>query len=473
MRKFGGQPGHEGKTRELVTPGRVDERVEHLPDCCGCGHEFDGSEQRVGDPVIHQQWELPVIGPLVFEHQRLRQACPGCGKATLAALSAGAGSGLGPRLDAHIAMLEVFAVPASTGAIDNAIMRMSAVLADPWTELREAIRKAQVVHADETTWRLAGAQQWLWVAASSLLACYRIDPTRSQQAAKALLGEDIGGLVVSDRYADYHFLDVLQQQLCWSHAIRQLVEVSQRPGATGRPEKQLVTLARAVIAAHRAYLEHDHDAQWLTDQLALLRKQIADLLEACATGRHAPTARFAAGLLDEYEALWTFCDVPELAIDPTNNAEERAMRHAVLIRKIQGGTQPDRGSRRVKRIQSVRETCPLQDRRVLAWLTDATNAAHHRQPIPTLLPPPPPKARDLPAIAQPRHTPAAPRPHTMEPRPRPRHPVNAYRRTGSVSATRPKHGWLHDTSCDHRSSIEPRRRACSSKIRSSTYPAMK
>lgn len=402
MRSSGGQPGHEGKTRELVAPERVDERVGHLPDCCGCGHEFDGSEERVGDPVVHQQWELPVIVPLVFEHQRLRLRCPACQRTTLARLSAGAGSGFGPRLDAHIAMLagvfrlsrdqvrqivvEVFGIPACTGSIDNALMRMSAVLADPWAELREAIRKAAVVHADETTWRLQGAQQWLWVAASALLACYRIDPSRSQAAAKALLGEDFGGFVVTDRYAGYHFLDVLQQQLCWCHVIRQLVEVSQRSGATGRRGEQLVELARDVIAAHRAFLTDGHDAQSLSARLAPLRAQIRVLLQQCAAGRHTRTANFAAGLLEEYEALWTFCDVPELAIDPTNNAAERAVRHAVLMRKLQGGSQSDRGSRWVERIQSVRETRRLQQRPILAWLVHAATAAHHGLQVPTLLP---------------------------------------------------------------------------------------
>lgn len=404
MKRSGGQPGHEGRTRELVAPERVDERAAHLPDSCGCGHEFDGSEQQVGDPVVHQQWELAVIRPLVVEHARLRLACPACGKATLASLTAGAGSGFGPRLDAHIAMLagvfrlsredvrrtvvEVFGIPASTGSIDSAIMRMSAVLADPWAELREAVQQADVVHADETTWRLAGAQQWLWAAATALTACYRIDPSRSQQAAKALLGEDFGGFVVSDRYVGYHFLDVLQQQLCWCHVIRQLVEVSQRPGASGRRGKQLVKLARAVIAAHREYLADEHDADWLAARLKPLREQIRGLLEQCAAGRHARTARFATGLLDEYDALWTFCDVAsELDIDPTNNVAERAVRHAVLMRRIQGGTQSDRGSRWIERIQSVRETCRLQERPVLAWLTEAADAAHRGLPAPTLAPP--------------------------------------------------------------------------------------
>ncbi len=402
FRKTGGQPGHDGKTREMVAPERVDERREHLPERCGCGHVFTGGEQRVGDPVLHQQYELPVIRPLVFEHARVRLGCPGCGRASLAELPGAALAGFGPRLDAHIAMLagvfrlsrdqvrqvvvEVFGVPACKGSIDNSIMRMSRVLADPWAELAHAIQQAEVVHADETTWRLAGAQQWLWVAAAALVACYRIDPSRSQKAAKALLGENFGGFVVSDRYAGYHFLDILQQQLCWCHVIRQLVEVSQRDGNAGRRGKKLVKLAREVISVHRVYLEDDRGPAWLAAQLAPLRDGIAVLLKECAAGRHIRTANFAAGLLAEYDALWTFADVPDLQIDTTNNAAERAVRHAVLMRKIQGGTQSDQGSRWIERIQSVRETCRLQQRPVLEWLTRAASAAHRGLPPPTLLP---------------------------------------------------------------------------------------
>jgi transposase len=402
MRKSGGQPGHAGKTRAPAGPERVDERVVHLPERCACGYVFRGHEQQLGDPVLHQQWELPPIRPLVCEHARVRLRCPACARATLARPPGACLSGYGPRLEAHIAMLagvfrlsrdqvrqvvvEVFGVPASKGAVDNALMRTSALLADPWSELRAAVRKAAVVHADETSWRLAGAQQWLWVAAAALVACYRIDPARSQQAAKALLGEDFGGFVVSDRYAGYHFLDVLQQQLCWCHVIRQLVELSERGGASGRRGTKLVALARRVIGAHRAFLEDGHEPDWLAAELAPLRAQIRALLEQCAAGRHTRSANFARGLLDEYDALWTFADVPELCIDPTNNAAERAVRHAVLMRTLQGGTQCDRGSRWIERIQSIRETCRLQQRPVLDWLIEAVRAAHYGLPIPSLLP---------------------------------------------------------------------------------------
>ena len=182
--------------------------------------------------------------------QLLRLRCPCCGKPRLADLPAGVSwSAFAARLEAHIAMLagvyrlsrrqvrevvqEVFNIRISVGAVDAAIMRMSSDPEGPVGAVREYIQKAALVHADETGWRLPGAQQYLWLASSALAACFRIDPTRSARAAKELLGEEFGGFVVSDRYAGYHWLDVLQQQLCWCHVIRQLVEVSEREGATG------------------------------------------------------------------------------------------------------------------------------------------------------------------------------------------------------------------------------------------------
>lgn len=137
--------------------------------------------------MVHQKWELPPITPLVFEHRLWRLGCRCCGKSTLAALPYGVtGSAFGPRLEAHIAVLagvyrlprrhvadivrEVFGCPISVGAVDAAIMRISRVLADPWRELQDAVRQADAVHADETSWRLGGATNWLWVAATACCA---------------------------------------------------------------------------------------------------------------------------------------------------------------------------------------------------------------------------------------------------------------------------------------------------------------
>ena len=90
-------------------------------------------------------------------------------------------------------------------------------------------------------------------------------------------------------------------------------------------------------------------------------------------------------MLDRLRSLWIFCEVEGVPL--TNNPAERALRHAVIMRKIQLGTQSLQGNRWIERICSVRETCRLQERSVLAYLTEATIAHHNAQPVPSLVPP--------------------------------------------------------------------------------------
>jgi transposase len=410
QRKQGAQPGHEGATREPAEPEQLTAGpVDCLPQRCGCGHQFTGGEERVGKPVSHQQWDLPVIVPEVREWRRLRLGCPGCGKPALAELPAGVGqSPFGPRLHAHVAVLagvyrlsrekiaellrDTYGITVSVGAVDTMIRRVSRVLHDPWRELDEAIKVAEAVHADETTWLTKGDPCWLWTATTAALVCYRIDPRRTQEAAKRLLGADFGGFVTSDRYVGYHWLDVFQQQLCWAHLVRQMTALSERSGAPGQLGQQLLELTGEVFSCHRAHAPAltgaDHPDSpvlvALREQLKPLRDRFRTLLEQGAAADHAKTSRFCAGILEEYAALWTFCDVP--GVDPTNNDAERAMRHPVILRKISGGTQSDRGNRWIERILSVTETCRRQGRSAHQYLLDAITAHVHKRPIPTLVP---------------------------------------------------------------------------------------
>lgn len=409
-RKQGGQPGHEGASRPPAEPEQLTAGpVDCLPQRCGCGRHFTGAEERVGEPVGHQQWDLPLIVPEVREWRRLRLECPGCGRPALAELPAGVSvSAFGPRLHAHVAVLagvhrlsrekiveligESYGIELSTGAVDTMLRRVSRVLHDPWRELHEAIKLAEAVHADETTWLTKGDACWLWTATTALLVCYRIDPRRTQEAAKRLLGEDFGGFVTSDRYVGYHWLDVLQQQLCWAHAVRQLTELSERTGAPGKLGTRLLDIAGQVFAVHRQHVaalaaadRPDHPALVaLREQLAPLRERFRGLLEQGTRGRHLKTARFCDGLLEEYDALWTFCEVP--GVSPTNNDAERAMRGPVILRRISGGTQSERGNRWIERILSIIETCRRQGRSAHEYLHDAIDASLHGRPIPTLVP---------------------------------------------------------------------------------------
>jgi transposase len=81
--------------------------------------------------------------------------------------------------------------------------------------------------------------------------------------------------------------------------------------------------------------------------------------------------------------LWTFL---EQEVEPTNNASERALRHAVIWRKLSFGTQSEGGSRFVETMLTVIETCRQQSQKVFAYVTVAVQAHFARQPMPSLLP---------------------------------------------------------------------------------------
>ena len=74
-------------------------------------------------------------------------------------------------------------------------------------------------------------------------------------------------------------------------------------------------------------------------------------------------------------------------VEPTNNAGERSLRHAVIWRKLSFGTQSElAGSRFVETMLTVIETCRQQRRNAFAFVTAAVEAhlAHHSAP--SLLP---------------------------------------------------------------------------------------
>jgi transposase len=87
---------------------------------------------------------------------------------------------------------------------------------------------------------------------------------------------------------------------------------------------------------------------------------------------------FARTLEREMAHLWTF--VVEEGVKPTNNRAERALRFAVLWRRMMQGTYNEKGDRWVERILSVRETCRLRGVPTFPVLVDAVTCYFNGQP---------------------------------------------------------------------------------------------
>jgi transposase len=394
-RRQGGQPGHRGQHRPMVAnPNRVE---TYWPSQCdGCGAPV-GESDRVadGEPVCHQVSDIRVVVD-VCEHQRMRTRCK-CGHRTLAPLPAGVPEGaFGATVAAAASTLsaarvsrretgrlleDLCGVRVSAASVEALVKQASEALEDPYERILRHLDEAKVRCADETSWRQAGRSRWLSVAAAVDAALFQIAVRRDRDATRALLGDDPEGVIVSDRYAVYLYIDATKRQLCLAHLLRDFVALGERAGAPGRLGRQLKRCLADTFKILNKSGRDRADLSVMAADLAPCRQRLQELLQQGARGRDKQTARFCAGLLERYDALWTFTRVA--GVPATNNTAERALRHGVIWRKTSYGTQTDHGDRAVERLLTIRETCRLQRRRLHNYLVDAITAHQHEQPVPT------------------------------------------------------------------------------------------
>jgi transposase len=401
-RERGGQPGHEGKNRPLLPLERADQVVEHWPERCrACAHVF-AVEERVDAAAVqrHQVCELPPIAVMVTEHRLHRVCCPECAAQTRAELPAGVSrSAFGPRLQAAIVTLavrnrvsrrdttelarELFGVELATGSVDAIVQRTGAALAAPHTRLEQQIKAASVVNIDETGWKTAGGNRTLWAALTTQTAVFRIAAGRHAFEARTLLGERFTGIVCSDRWRGYDYLDPGQRQLCWAHLLRDFTAHSEGMAEQKKFGDQGLRIARELFAAWASY-RADADRARLQAQTAPLQQKLRQLLEHAArkSSRTKYHRQFAKNLLNRWPALWTFTHTD--GVEPTNNHAERGLRGAVIYRKLSLGSQSDQGERTIERLLSASITCRLQKRPLFAYLTDVLTASIRGDPIPAL-----------------------------------------------------------------------------------------
>jgi transposase len=401
-RKQGGQPGHEGRHRRLLPLDRVDEIIEHWPKRCrSCAHVFAAGERLDADePSRHQLAELPPIAVTVTEHRLHAVCCPGCAAQTRAGLPAEvARSVFGPRLQAAVVTLavrnrvsrrdttelarELFGVELSTGSVDAIIHRAGDALAGPYTELEQRIKQADAVNIDETGWKTSGGSRTLWGALTSRTAVFRIAAGRHGFEAKTLLGEHFAGIVGSDRWRGYDYLDPSQRQLCWAHLLRDFTAHSEGMAEQKKFGDDGLKIAHDLFAAWRAY-QLDGDRVRLQAQITPLEGNLRALLEHAArkSTRTKYHRDFARNLLKRWPGLWTFSHTD--GVEPTNNHAERGLRGAVIYRKLSHGSQSEHGERTIERLLSASITCRLRNQSLFAYLTQALTAHARGDPVPAL-----------------------------------------------------------------------------------------
>jgi transposase len=396
-RKRGGQKGHPKHEKPLIDSEQCDEVVPLKPDTCRrCGEELSGDDP---EPLRHQYWELPEIKPTIIEYQRHRLPCPNCGTTTCAELPPGVPQGqAGPRLITFTALLMAFfrqskrrtalfletllnlpGCPAWMVKMQN---EATEALQPAYEELVEALPEQPCLGADETPTKEANHKAWLWTFVAATFTVFAIRSSRAATVLRELLGDMFAGVVNCDRAKMYWSISKLQW--CWAHLKRDFQAlIDHHDPQVKRLGHDLMRPTRLLFKYWHRYRDGTLTYRGLQRKMRPIRDEIESLLLRGIFSGNKRLVGMCKELYHHRQWLWTYLD--HEGIEPTNNASERSLRHAVIWRKLSFGTQSARGSRFVETMLSVIETCRQQQRNVFDFVTAAVEAHFANQTCPSLL----------------------------------------------------------------------------------------
>lgn len=399
-RKRGGHPGHSLRRRPLLP---ADQTHALRPSACRRrGQPLRGEDDQ---PLRHQVLDLPPVRPTVPEYQLHRLRCPGCGASTRATLPEGVPARrAGPRLQAAVAVLtgayrpskrraetpcaDLFGVPLSAGGVRDPEQHTAQAPEPVAQSLREHVRTRPIT-MDETSRRENRRRGWLWVAVTAGVTLFHVARSRGGAVVRRPLGPGFHRVPTGDRFSAHDWPARRQRQVCRAHPRRDFQAMMDRGGTAREVGNAPMCFGRDVFTWW--YRVRDGTPERMSratfqKYVGGLRPRFRAALEEGTRRSCAKTAGTRREILKVGKALWTFVRVA--GIEPTNNAAERAPRHAVPWRKSSGGTDSAAGSRFVGRIPSVVATCRRQGRNVPDYLTACCQATLDRATPPSLPPQP-------------------------------------------------------------------------------------
>lgn len=358
------KPRASNFSRRRETPTHV---VNHVPDTCpDCGRRLEG-----GCPDKRRQIIDIEPNPVkITEHLLHVRWCGVCGKRVRAKVDFSAQvhgkRRFGHNLASWIANLHIsarvplrtiqtilkqlYSVHISIGEMSD-LMSLVARKGEMALEgIKQEVHSSACVHADETGWRENGEYKCLWSLLTKTARWYHIDDRRTSEVALGLVGSEFSGTLVTDFYAAYNQIPGRHQR-CWPHFQRALEKLRLHP-LVDKPLEEWIDAVLNVWHKGRDYrafclqqprfgasvFDRKRKRQELEKELYALAEPFLD-----ADSALVPQATLARRIGIFLSELFTFVEFPEVPDD--NNAAERAIRPAVIIRKVCGGTRSDKGTK--------------------------------------------------------------------------------------------------------------------------------
>ena len=226
-------------------------------------------------------------------------------------------------------------VEVSQGAISqDALRRTTGAVGEAYRKLRTSVRASPVVHTDDTGWRVGGEPAFLMAFETDEATVYQVRARHRNEEVREVVPSDYGGVMVTDRGRSYdgQALSGVKQQKCLAHVLRSISEVVQIKTGRGRSfGKGLCRLLREAMELRGAY--HRGEASDFGAQAERLKGEVSyHLRDRPMTDADNYRLQNELGWHNDRGNLLRFLDDP--SIEPTNNRAERALRPAVIARKV-------------------------------------------------------------------------------------------------------------------------------------------
>jgi transposase len=239
----------------------------------------------------------------------------------------------------------------SAGAIVKQIKRLAHWLEGKYQDLIRHLRASEHVNGDETAWRIDGRNFWLWAFTNPTFTLYHVDQSRGGKVPLKLLGKSFDGTLSSDFYSAYDKLPGKKQR-CLAHLMRELRELGEadQSFADCPLSRKLMRWCRQALGLKKQWdqlkgPEYGRKASKLEDRLEKLAAEKWEHPDAQRLGKRL--SRYRTQLT---AFLW------DARLEGTNNAAERALRPAVVMRKITGGSRSQAGAAAWAKLASLLRT---------------------------------------------------------------------------------------------------------------------
>jgi transposase len=357
--KLGAPKGHKGVTRK--TPEPTEFKTLSLDCCPHCQNKLC-NPKRIERRIIE---EIPEPQPLrVIEFLIPHYHCSHCDNEIVPTDPELPNVGnLGNNLQTQIALMRYedrlplrkiantlnrqYELQLTAATILDVTKRVCDQLSGTYNNIKEEVRNASQLNADETGARVNGLKHWFWVFMSLTSVLFSLRKKRDHKVVIETVGEDYGGILTCDGLKQYPKV-VKRIQRCWAHLLREAKFFAQKHEGQARilynSLCELFTKIKSVTVETAVEIRN----KIFSDCVKKMQSYVN------IANKYTELKKFA-GTIENGLQQWFTCILhPE--IEPTNNRAERELREFVIQRKIFGSLRSEKGMIITETIMSVLAT---------------------------------------------------------------------------------------------------------------------